>query len=161
MGNAVEALSDKPRPSMMVPVGLSNVARKAKITSSDKKASEKLHKMIDGIKECSIENVVSLRKGSQWVQLDFDRPQENYGIIIWHNFDSQNVCKDVVVQAGDDLDMADHVRTLFNNDQDNTSGLGVGSNREYYETYEGKLLDAKGVKARSLRFYSKGNTDSR
>ena len=28
------------------------------------------------------------------------------------------------------------------------------------ETYEGKLINAKGVKARYLRFYSKGSTES-
>ena len=42
----------------------------------------------------------------------------------------------------------DKVRTVFNNDQDNTSGLGVGTDREFFETHEGKLINAKGVKAR-------------
>jgi len=52
------------------------------------------------------------------------------------------------------------VRTLFNNDSDNSSGRGVGTSREYFETYEGKLINAKGVKARYIRFYSKGSTES-
>ena len=54
----------------------------------------------------------------------------------------------------------ENVRTIFNNDSDNTSGLGVGTDREYFETYEGKLINTKGVKARYIRFYSKGSTES-
>ena len=69
---------------------------------------------------------------------------------------------DVIVQVADDPDFIEQsVRTLFNNDQDNTSGLGVGTDREYFETHEGKLIDAKGIKARYIRFYSKGSTDER
>ena len=36
----------------------------------------------------------------------------------------------------------------------------ITTDREYFETHEGKLIDAKGVKARYLRFYSKGSTES-
>ena len=60
----------------------------------------------------------------------------------------------------DDPDFVDKVRTIFNNDQDNSSGLGAGTDREFFETFEGKLIDAKGVKGRYLRFYSKGSTES-
>ena len=66
----------------------------------------------------------------------------------------------MIVQVADDPKFNQNVRTLFNNDQDNSSGLGVGTNLEYLETYEGKLIDAKGVKARSIRFYSRGSTES-
>jgi hypothetical protein len=66
----------------------------------------------------------------------------------------------VIVQASDDQDFIQNVKTVFSNDQDNKSGLGVGTDREYFETHEGKLINAKGVKARYLRFYSKGSTES-
>jgi hypothetical protein len=49
---------------------------------------------------------------------------------------------------------------LATNDSDNTSGRGVGANREYFETYEGKLIKAAGIKARCIRFYSNGSTES-
>jgi hypothetical protein len=42
-------------------------------------------------------------------------------------------------------------------------GLANGINLragEYSETFEGKTIDARGVKARHVRLYSKGNTDS-
>ena len=67
---------------------------------------------------------------------------------------------DVVVQVADEAEFLQNVRTLFNNDQDNTSGLGQGADREYFETYEGKLINAKGLQGRFLRFYSKGSTES-
>jgi len=70
------------------------------------------------------------------------------------------VYHDVIVQVADDPDFIENVRTIFNNDQDNTSGLGVGTDREYFECYEGKLINAKGAKARYIRFYSKGSTES-
>ena len=46
---------------------------------------------------------------------------------------------------------------VFNNDLDNTSGMGVGQDPHYVETSEGRLIDAKGVKGRFVRLYSNGN----
>jgi hypothetical protein len=63
-------------------------------------------------------------------------------------------------RVADDPDFIENARTVFNNDSDNSSGLGFGTNREYVETCEGKLINAKGVKARFVRFYSKGSTES-
>ena len=39
-------------------------------------------------------------------------------------------------------------------------GLGIGKDLEYFESNEGKLIDAKGEVARYVRLYSKGSTDS-
>jgi hypothetical protein len=64
------------------------------------------------------------------------------------------------VQVSDDKDFKTGVTTLFNNDHDNTAGLGAGKDMAYVETSEGKLVDAKGVKARYVRLYSNGNTTS-
>ncbi len=48
--------------------------------------------------------------------------------------------------------------TVYNNDVDNSSGLGVGTDREYFETHEGRIVDAKGVKGRYVRGYTKGGS---
>ena len=64
----------------------------------------------------------------------------------------------MVVQVSDDPNFASGVKTIFNNDHDNTSGFGVGKDMNYVETNEGKLIDAKGVKGRYVRAYSNGNT---
>ncbi len=161
LGPNVEPLSDKPRPPMMVPAGLKNLAPGSKLTCSDKNAtSDVLAKIVDGDKDASDQSIIFLRKGTQWVQLDLGSPQEIFAVAIWHAHNMAKVYHDVVVQVADDADFIENVRTVFNNDSDNTSGLGVGTNREYFETYEGKLIDAKGVKARYIRFYSKGSTES-
>jgi hypothetical protein len=157
----VEPLSDKPRPPMMVPPGLKNIAPGAKITCSDKNATaDALAKITDGDKEASEQSIIYLRKGTQWIQMDFGSPQEIFAVCIWHAHNSAKVYHDVIVQVADDQDFLQNVRTLFNNDQDNTSGLGVGTDREFFETHEGKLIDTKGVTARYIRFYSKGSTES-
>jgi len=157
----VEPLSAKPRPPMMVPAGLSNVATKAKITCSDKNAtSDALAKLVDGDKEASEQSIIYLRKGTQWVQMDFGSPQQIFAVCLWHAHNSAKVYHSVIVQVADDQDFLQNVKTIFNNDQENKSGLGVGTDREYFETHEGKLIDTKGVTARYMRFYSKGSTES-
>lgn len=160
-GPNVEPLSDKPRPLMMVPSGLKNIAVGSKITCSDKNVpADDLAKITDGDKEASDESIIFLRKGTQWVQMDFGSPQQIFAVVIWHAHNSAKVYHDVIVQVADDPDFINNVRTVFNNDSDNTSGLGVGTDREYFETYEGKLINAKGVVGRYIRFYSKGSTES-
>ncbi len=161
VGPNVEPVSDKPRPPMMVPPGLKNIALGAKITCSDKNVpADSLAKITDGDKEASDQSIIFLRKGTQWVQMDFGSPQEIFAVVLWHAHNTAKVYHDVIVQVADDPDFIENVRTIFNNDSDNSSGLGVGTDREYFETYEGKLIDAKGVKARYIRFYSKGSTES-
>lgn len=157
----VEPLSDKPRPPMMVPPGLKNIAVGAKITCSDKNATaDALAKITDGDKEASEQSIIYLRKGTQWIQMDFGSPQEIFAVCIWHAHNSAKVYHSVVVQVADDQDFLQNVKTLFNNDQENRSGLGVGTDREFFETHEGKLIDTKGATARYIRFFSKGSTES-
>lgn len=161
LSSYVEPLSDKPRPPMMVPPGLKNIAPSAKITSSDKNATaDALAKIVDGDKEASEQSIIYLRKGTQWVQMDFGSPQQIFALVIWHAHNSSKVYHDVIVQVADDQDFLQNVKTIFNNDQDNTSGQGVGTDREFFETHEGKLIDAKGITARYMRFFSKGSTES-
>ena len=159
--NKVDMISDKPRAPMMVPGGLKNIAAASKITCSDKNATaDTLAKITDGDKDASDQSIIFLRKGTQWVQMDLGSPQDIFAIVIWHAHNMAKVYHSVIVQVADDPDFIENVRTIFNNDAENKSGLGVGTNREYFETYEGKLLDAKGIKARYMRFYSKGSTES-
>ncbi len=160
-GANIEPMSDKPRPPFMVPAGLKNLAPSATLTCSDKNAtSSSLQKLVDGDKEATDESIVFLRKGTQWVQMDLGKPAEIFAILLWHAHNSSKVYHDVIVQASDDPDFIKDVKTIYNNDSDNSSGLGVGTDREYFETYEGRLFDAKGIKARYLRFYSKGSSES-
>ncbi len=58
----------------------------------------------------------------------------------------------------DDDKFEKDVQTVYSNDQDNSSGRGIGKSRPYIEEFRGRLFDAKGVKGRYVRVYSKGNT---
>jgi len=161
-GTSVEKPSGVPRPPLMVPPGVSNLALKKPVTTSDtNQVRENLVKITDGDKEASEEGTVLLRKGVQWVQIDLGAPSEIYAIVIWHAHDTPKVYHGVVAQVADDAQFARNVRTLFNNDQGNVDGLGAGTNREYFETNEGKLIEGKGTQARYVRLYSKGSTESR
>jgi len=161
LGPNVEPLSGKPRLPMMVPPGLENVALSSTFTSSDRNVTRaNLDKLSDGDKAASDQSVIFLRKGTQWVQVDLGSLGEIFALVIWHAHNTPKIYHDVIVQVADNPDFTKNVRTVFNNDSDNSSGLGVGTQREYVETYEGKLINAKGVKARYIRFYSKGSTES-
>jgi hypothetical protein len=59
------------------------------------------------------------------------------------------------------MDFTENVHTLFNNDIDNSAGLGVGDDMHYIDFNEGKLIDAGGVTARYVRLYSNGNTSNK
>lgn len=161
LSSYVEPLSDKPRPPLMVPPGLVNLVKGLKATCSDKNVpADELAKITDGDKEPSDASIVTIRKGTQWVQLDLGGPREIFAIAIWHAHNTPKVFHDVIVQVCDDPDFKNGVHTLFNNDQDNSSNMGAGTDREYFETNEGRLIAVKGVKARYLRCYSKGSTES-
>jgi hypothetical protein len=157
----VEPLSDKPRPPMMVPTGLKNLASGAKVTSSDANATaETLAKITDGDKEASDQSIIFLRKGTQYIQMDLGAPSELFAIVIWHAHNTAKVYHDVIVRVADDPEFTKNARIIFNNDQDDSSKLGAGTDREFFETNEGKLINARGEKAQFIRFYSKGSTES-
>ena len=161
LGPYTEPPSDKPRAPFMVPPGLTNLARVAKVSSSDKtRTREQLAKVVDGDKDSSDSSILLLRKGTQYIQLDLGAPCELFAVVLWHAHNSAKVYHDVIVQVSDDADFSQNVKTLFNNDHENAAGLGVGTDREYFESYEGRLIDAKGVKGRYVRCYSRGSTES-
>ena len=80
--------------------------------------------------------------------------------MVWHFHKQPRIYFDVVIQAANDPDFVKQVTTIFNNDIDNSAGLGVGKDKHYVETSEGKLIDAKGVQARYVRLYSNGNNNN-
>lgn len=155
----LEPLSGKERPAFMVPEGVENLAFKKDVTASDSEPTiGELEMITDGDKEAADGSYVEFGQGTQWVQIDLKQEAEIYAIVVWHYHQQARVYHDVVVRTADDKDFITNVQTVFNNDSDNSSKLGVGKDRPYIETYEGKLIDCKGVKGRYVRLYSKGNT---
>ncbi|MFQ5654748.1 MAG: hypothetical protein ACE5GW_08460, partial [Planctomycetota bacterium] len=101
---------------------------------------------------------VELGPGPQHVQIDLGGRHEIHAILIWHYHANARIYHDVIVQVAGDPDFIMDVRTLFNNNHDNSAGLGVGKEKEYWDTYEGKLIDAGRVTARYVRLTSNGST---
>ena len=156
-----EKPTGKPRPPFLAPKGVKNVSLEKPVTSSDPSPIiGELKLVTDGMKDASDENVVVLRRRTQWVQIDLREENKIFVILIWHEHKTPVVYRDVIVKVSDDPEFKTGVQTIFNNDQDNSSEQGVGADREYFENYEGKLIDAKGLKARYVRCYSRGSTDN-
>jgi len=155
----VKKPTGKPRPPFLAPKGCVNLALKRPVTSSDKEpVIGSLSQITDGDKEGTEGNWVELAPGLQWVQIDLGKKCAIYAIVVWHHHADPRVYHDVVIQVSDDQDFINDVKTVFNNDSDNSSGLGIGKDMEYAEYYEGELIDAKGVEGRYVRLYSRGNT---
>ena len=150
------------RPDFMVPAGTINLARGKKVTASDSDpVIGTLDLITDGDKEGDEGSWVELGPGKQWVQIDLEKEVKIYAVVVWHFHSQARVYLDVVVQVSDDPKFEKDVTTIFNADAANELALGAGKDLAYIETYEGKLMDAKGVKGRYVRLYSKGNTTNK
>jgi hypothetical protein len=147
-----------PRPPFLVPVGTTNVALGKPVSSSDSEPLIGTLDMItDGDKKGTDGSVVELGPGVQSVTIDLQDRYEIYAIVVWHYHLRPHVYVDVVVQISGDPEFADEAKTVFNNDIDNSIGLGKGTDLYYTETNEGKLIDTQGVEARYVRLYSNGH----
>lgn len=147
------------RPPFLAPAGTENVALGKPVTSSDPQPIiGELSYVTDGDKEATEGSYVELGPLKQHITIDLEEQYNIYAIVVWHYHKQARVYHDVIVQVADDPDFITGVRTLFNNDYDNSYGLGVGEDKPYVETSEGKLIDAKGVEARYVRLHSNGNT---
>jgi hypothetical protein len=157
----LETVTGRPRGPFMVPAGTALLSVGKPVTSSDKEpVIGEVSYVTDGQKSGEDGYYVELGPMLQWVQIDLGKSCELQAIVAWHYHSQARVYRDVVVQVSDDKDFISGVTTVFNNDHDNTSGLGAGKDKEYIETFDGKLFDPKGVKARYVRFYSGGNTSN-
>ncbi|HOD81076.1 MAG: F5/8 type C domain protein [Planctomycetes bacterium ADurb.Bin126] len=150
-----------PRDPLMVPPGVTNVASGKAVTSSDSEPIiGELKLVTDGDKEGTDGSYVELGPGKQWVQIDLKDAYNIFAVVVWHYHREGRVYRDVVVQVADDADFITNVRTVFNNDYDNSSGLGIGNDMQYLDSFEGELIPVKGLKARYVRLYSNGNTSN-
>jgi hypothetical protein len=151
----------KKRPDFLAPKGTTNVAKgKAVSSSTNDPVMGELSQLTDGDKDYVKKSLVELEKGVQWVQVDLEQPHNVYAIVVWHFHEGKRVYFDIVAQVSDDPNFKENVTTVYNNDLDNSAGLGVGPDKEYIENNKGRLIDAKGAKGRYVRLYSQGNTNN-
>ena len=159
-GANIDPPSDKAPPPVHVPKGVKNVAAGRPVTSSVKPYLGELIQITDGKKEPSDDDAVEFRKGVQWVQVDLGQSYAIHAVAMWHDHRYVQLMYDVILQVSDDPEFKKGVATLYNNDTDNSAGLGVGTDREYFEMRWGRVVPAKGVKARYVRGYTRGSNQS-
>ena len=151
----------KARPPFLAPEGTKNLALHKMVTSSDDMPIiGSLELITDGDKEATDGSYVELGPFVQNIMVDLGQKSTIYAIVLWHFHKQPRVYFDVIVQVADDPDFTTNVKTLFNNDIDNSAGMCTGRDMNYVETSEGKLIDAKGVQARYVRCFSNGNSNN-
>ena len=159
--NLEKATEHKPRPPLMAPAGTVNLALGKGVTGSDESPIiGEMDMITDGDKEAGEGSYVEFGPFLQHITVDLGQKSEIFAVLVWHFHKQPRVYKDVVVQLSNDPDFITDVVTIFNNDHDNSAGLGIGSDVHYIETFEGRLINAKGHKAQFVRLYSNGNTSS-
>ncbi|MEM0897004.1 MAG: hypothetical protein AAGJ79_08955 [Verrucomicrobiota bacterium] len=155
---------EKPDPTKVikkisVPKGTTNVAAGKDVTSSDDfPIIGELEMVTDGDKDGADGSFVELGPEKQWVQIDLGAESTIHYVVLWHFHKNARAYDDVIVQISNDPEFGDGVETIFNNDHDDSSGLGKGDDPAYIETNHGRVLAAGGKKGQYVRLYSAGNT---
>ena len=101
-------------------------------------------------------SMVLYAPGVQWVQVDLKTSQVVNAVCVWRYSFWEYAYRDVIVQLSDDADFIDGVTTVFNNDHDNSAGLGAGEDKEYMDDFCGNPVAVPSVRARHVRIYSNG-----
>ena len=155
-GNPI--IEQRPRMSMRLPAeARSNVALGKRVTASEPLPLEgQLDYVTDGIRNS--EAIVTLESGMQWVQIDLADSHEVYGVAVWHDYSTPTVYFDVVVAISNDPEFDQGVSIVFNNSREGaaTENIGKGSDRPYFETNFGCVIETGGVNGRYVRLYSNG-----
>lgn len=144
-------------PPFLAPAGTSNIAAGKTVTSSVLPRRGRLEQITDGDKHYRSDSVVEFPEGLQWVQVDLKEEHIISAIVLWHFHANLRVYFSVIVQVANDENFEDGVTTLFNNDFDNASGFGKGEDKNYVESYRGRIIDAGAISGRYIRLYSNGN----
>jgi len=154
----LESLATK-QADLMVPAGTQLLSKDKPVTGSDSyPVIGDLAYVTDGDKSGLDGANVEFGPGVQWVQIDLGAPARLAAIAVWHFHSQARVYHDVVVQVSADPEFRTGVRTLYNNDGDNSAQRGKGTDPAYIETNRGRVIPAKGETARYVRLYSNGNT---
>jgi hypothetical protein len=157
----LERITGKPRGAFLVPKGTVLLSSEKSVTSSDwQPVIGDLEFVTDGEKSGEDGYYVELGPSVQHVQIDLGQICALHAVLIWHYHSQARVYRDVIIQVSNDPDFVDGVNTVFNNDHDNSAGLGIGRDKEYIETNDGRLVDPRGIEGRYIRLYSRGNTSN-
>ncbi|MBT3378593.1 MAG: FMN-binding protein [Lentisphaerae bacterium] len=134
------------RPAFMVPPGTRNLAIDKPVTTSmeEEPIIGELEQIVDNVKKSGEFDFVEMDPGLQWVQIDLESIQTVHGIVVWHYYKNPTIYNDVIVQVADDVEFTQNVRTLFNNDHDDSAGMGAGKDTAFFARWWGELVDSRG-----------------
>jgi len=150
-----------PPPPLLVPEGTRLLSRGCAVTCNDSGVQKRdLALVTDGDKQYSVSSYLELAPGVRWVQIDLGTNAAIYAVCLWRERPEPCVYHDTVVQVSADPSFASGVITLFNNDFDNSAGLGTGTDKEYFEDYFGRRVAVPSMPARYVRISSNGNTST-
>ncbi len=153
------------RADFMVPPGVELLSLNRPVTGEPGAllGAEVLEVLTDGDKRCVDGSYVEMLDfgDPQWVQVDLGEPKDLFAIVVWHYYKNPIIYKDVIVRVSNDPDFEQGVTELFNNDHDNSSGLGAGEDTAYFARWWGELVDARGpdgegTRGRYVRVYTNG-----
>lgn len=143
------------------PKGATNLALHKPVTASGKPNFGDLAMVTDGVNTHEEKNVVELGPGQGWIQIDLGNPSTIYAIVLWHYYATERVYFDLIMQVSDDPGFKTDVTTVYNNDGDNSSAMGEGKDKEYVETYRGRVVRIPdGAQGRYVRLHCRGNAES-
>ncbi|MBN1516785.1 discoidin domain-containing protein [Candidatus Sumerlaeota bacterium] len=148
------------REPVKAPKGTQLISAGKPVTASSEPFVGDLEMVTDGDKAGTDGSFVEFDPGAQWVQVDLETPREIWAVAVWHYHGEPRAYKDVVIQLADDDAFTSNVRTVFNNDHDDSSGLGVGEDMEYVDNNTGRVIAVNGETARYVRSYTNGNTSN-
>lgn len=97
--------------------------------------------------------------GTGWMQLDLGATRQLTKVKLWQYWANGRTYHDVVIQVSNDPTFSSGVSTIFNNDADNSSGLGAGADAEYAETASGKTIPTS-ASGRYVRFWANGSSSN-
>ncbi|TLS50664.1 hypothetical protein FE782_18335 [Paenibacillus antri] len=124
---------------------------------------KRLSILTDGVRTTSEYALISTSSGAKYVQVNLGEPHSitKVNLLNDYNPDSPRIGKDIVVQLSNDPTFATGVTTVYNNDTDNSAGLGAGSDPEYTEPSSGAGLTVTlgaPITAQYVRYWANGHT---
>ena len=134
------------------------VARPTTNPHSSHAATGNDQRFFDGVIDSASPNYIDVGNGSKFIVIDLGGPAMVDGLNVWRYHNDVRQYRDVVYQLSTTSNFSADVTTVFNNDSNNSTQQGAGSDPEYLELPSGKPVYFPPVRARYLRLWSRGNT---
>lgn len=132
---------------------------KGKTVTTNSSWSSNLPRVTDGVLTSG--EYSDIGSGPNWFSVDLGQNHDVGRIRFWHYYADSRIYKDVIVQLSSTPDFSSNVHTVFNNDTDNTSGQGAGTDSEYAEHGNGKDINFATIGGmRYVRLWSNGSSSN-